>query len=69
MEARNVLTVPAAAKRLGLTPAALYAAISSKRLTASTLLGRVVIERKELTRYRRETKIGRPNGRKRARKK
>jgi len=54
------LTIPAAAKRIKRTPAALYAAASSGHLETSEVFGRLVVSLGELLRYKRETKVGRP---------
>ncbi len=61
------LSIPKAAKRVRLTPAALYAAATRGDLQTTEAYGRIVVSLAEVLRYKRETKVGRrpkPNGRK-----
>lgn len=56
----DLLTIPEAAKKAKRTPAALYAAIARGDLVATRKFGLKLVELIELSRYRQETKIGRP---------
>ena len=63
----ELLTIPEAASRIKKTPATLYAAISRGDLLSSDQYGRKLVTVKELARYCRQTKIGRPkNGTRKA---
>lgn len=66
----ELLTIPEAAKRIRRTPAALYKAISQGNLVSVEKFGRQLVALKEVKRYKKETRTGRPrNGARPARKK
>jgi hypothetical protein len=54
MNLSDVVTVGYAAEALKLTPAALYLAIKEQRVESVTVLGRIVIPRKEFDRLKRK---------------
>jgi hypothetical protein len=54
MNLSDVVTIGYAAEALRLTPAALYLAIKEQRVESITVLGRIVIPRKEFDRLKRK---------------